>query len=144
MIDWIHIKDKKPNKFGWYIAAVLPKNHSGTKVEGFEKCTLEGDNNWRKNYGFTKVWFNNGDFYEPSFHGRRTTKITELVTHWSSVPNVPFLEETHDSKKVWQIYARDSPNKIFDILKDRIKSEDFENQKFKEGFFECLKLFGIN
>lgn len=90
-MNWKEIKDKPLEQYGWFAVAVLPRNHSGSDM-GYKE-DLKGDNSWRKSYGFSKAWLNNGEWYEPSHTGSRNNNITRLVTHWDYLPEVPELKE---------------------------------------------------
>jgi hypothetical protein len=45
-------------------------------------------NDWIKDFGFEKVWFNNSKFWSREHTG---IDISERVTNWADIPDVPLL-----------------------------------------------------
>jgi len=83
-IDW-QSTDDPPEKFGWYVGAILPRNHVN--------LDLERVNSWRESFGFTHVWYNNGNWWEPDHYGSRSVRVNRRLTHWAHLPNVPEILE---------------------------------------------------
>jgi hypothetical protein len=85
-MEWISVKDKLPKKAGWYAGALNPINHDNDNPKD--------SNEWRKQFGFYKVWFNPdslGLFYL-SFPGEsKSIEVKNRITHWSELPEVPEL-----------------------------------------------------
>lgn len=85
-MHWISIKEQVPKECGWYLGAINPDN--------YKELNIDSINNWRNKFGCTKVWFNPdgiGKWYEADFHHRGNRCVGDLITHWSSLPEVPIL-----------------------------------------------------
>lgn len=80
-IEWNKFTKDSPAMYDWYLVAVDPIN--------YKECSKKGIKSWRDQFGCTKAWFHNGEWYEPDPHGYRTTVITDRVTHWANMPIVP-------------------------------------------------------
>lgn len=142
-MNWKEIKIKPKEEFGWFAAAVLPRNHSGSDSE--HKTSLEGDNNWRESFGFTKVWLNNGEWYEPNNTGMRSNNITNLVTHWDYLPKVPVLTETfYGGKSPW-LNTKLSKEDIKKLAKIEFENQriDGNYQDFERGFLSVFEFMGL-
>ena len=142
-MNWIDIREKPNEKFGWFAVAVLPKNHSGSTHE--QKTNLDGDNNWRKSFGFTKAWLNNGEWYEPNTTGMRCNNITNLVTHWSYLPEVPVLEKPfYGGKEPW-LSSKMNQEAIKEVAKKEFESLQYKGKyaDFEKGFLASFEFMGI-
>ena len=90
-MEWIDFKEKTPlnkvkgNAFGWYAVSINPVNW-----RDFEDDTKL--NSWREEFGFTKAWYMNGEWFEADFHDYGSNKITDRVTHWAELPKVPLYK----------------------------------------------------
>ena len=83
-INWIPV-ETPPKEVGWFVGAVSPINHKDLQDKG---------NSWRKEFGFTKVWYNPDSvdqWYEPDPHGYRNKPVGDRITHWAYPPKVPIL-----------------------------------------------------
>ena len=143
-MDWKEIKNPPKEKFGWFVVAVVPGNHSGA-VHG-DKTDLAGDNSWREQYGFTKAWLNNGEWYEPNHTGNRSYEITNLVTHWDYPPAVPELTKTHYGGKDSRFYGKPTEEEITKIAeKEFLKTglSRFKKKVFIEGFLKSFEFLGF-
>jgi hypothetical protein len=87
MINWKEIKDGVPTEYGWYSVAINPVNW----VDFEDKTEL---NNWRLSFGFSKAWYNGSIWSEADFHGIDSKDITDRVTHWANLPQVPLYPIT--------------------------------------------------
>ena len=142
-MNWKELSIKPKEKFGWFAVAVLPLNHSGSEHE--MKTNLEGDNDWRKRFGFTKAWLNNGEWYEPDATGFRTRNITNLVTHWDYLPEVPVLEKTFYGGKDDFMSAKMTKKQIKEVAeKEWAKIKEEVNYKdFEKGFLASFEFMGF-
>lgn len=77
-MKWTAIAEQKPPQSGWYAAAMDPPDGSG-------------DHSWRQLYGFAKLWFNDGRWWDvcPRRSPGHSVEVTERVTHWGELPRVP-------------------------------------------------------
>jgi hypothetical protein len=84
---WNKVNDKNdyPKVFGWYAVALNPVNQD----EFIDEPTRM--NSWRESFGYSKVWYNDNDFYEPNSHGFGNDVVTKRVTHWDELPSVPLF-----------------------------------------------------
>lgn len=142
-MEWKEIKTMPKEKFGWFAVAVLPRNHSGSEHKG--KTDLEGDNNWRNSFGFTKAWLNNSEWYEPNTTGMRTNEITNLVTHWAYLPKVPILTDIFYSKKDPFLSPKMNLEQVIKVAKERYKENEnkISEESFVDGFISCFDFMGI-
>lgn len=142
-IDWKEITNPPKEKFGWFVVAVLPLNHSGSEHKN--KTNLKGDNDWREKFGFTKAWLNNGEWYEPNTTGMRTNNITHLVTHWDYCPKVPVLNSVFISSKQHPFNSKLSTEQIKTIAKKEFDKNPIGNYiDFERGFLKTFDFMGIN
>lgn len=116
--------------------ATVPGNHSGSHKEN--KCDLKSDNEWRKKFGFSKAWLNNGNWYEPDHIGMRCKDITELVTHWGYLPEVPELTEifTYTDKRIFnQKETNEEWIKIAQKTHNENDHNEFSFDDYIKGYF---------
>lgn len=140
---------KMPDKgYGWFAVATLPRNHSGSDEK--DSTDLAGDNEWRKSFGFTIAWLNNGEWYEADHTGsRRTVNITRFVTHWDHLPEVPTMTEPFKYPGA----ARYSERQGKELMQDFAMKSWEEDQKtnpnpvnpyaYSYGFLSALRLIGL-
>lgn len=143
IMNWKESNIKPVEKFGWFAVAVLPRNHSGSSDE--HKSDLNGDNDWRKSFGFTKAWFNNNEWYEPNTTGMRTNNITNLVTHWSYLPEVPILENAFIGGKEPWLSPKMNQEAIKEVAKQEFKNLKYKGkyEDFEKGFLASFEFMGI-
>lgn len=142
-MEWNDVNIRPKEGYGWFAVAVLPKNHSGSGDD--EKCDLKGDNSWRSEFGFSKAWFNNGEWYEADPNGNRTNNITRFVTHWGELPEVPELTKTHVHPNSWRFNERTNDKELKKMAEDRfvLHYSDCEEHSYKEGFMDAFKILGL-
>lgn len=83
---WVPVSEP-PKKFGWYLGAVNPKN--------YKDLTQKQINEWRKQFGCTKVWYNPdsvGKWYEPSGTSISPECVGDRITHWTNLLEMPLPE----------------------------------------------------
>lgn len=146
-MDWKKITTNPPINFGWFVVATLPRNHSGSLEKN--KTNLEGDNSWRKSFGFSKAWFNNGEWYEPSIVGNKSENISKLVTHWDYLPEVPILNESFLFTDKWTMYEKLNKEELKNLAKKEWGNNQkyFPNQNitledFSLGFIKAFEFLG--
>jgi hypothetical protein len=147
-INWKPVTEQPKKGFGWFAVARLPKNHSGS-AESTEVNT-EGDNSWRRSFGFSKAWLNNGEWWEADVHAKQSINITGLVTHWAELPEVPELTEpfysTHKGSWLWSTKNKQEwKEHILKELKKEKKclSSEFytdNEEDFAKGFMYALAI----
>ncbi len=84
-LNWYPIAEPPIRHCGWFAGAMNPANHA--------ELTPEQINEWRKEYGFTKVWYNRDahrKWWEPDFHGDGSKPVDDRLTHWAELPSVPY------------------------------------------------------
>lgn len=143
--------DKKPTKgFGWFAVAQLPKNHSGSNSND-KNIDINGDNSWRKSFGFEKAWLNNGRWFAGSVRTKNSVDITPYITHWAELPDVPILTEPFHSENenVLGIYDKDTKEQV-EKLAWKLWEEDQKTNPssvnphaYVYGFVSALKFLGI-
>lgn len=146
-MNWKEVNIKPKEQFGWFAVAILPRNHSGS-VEGKNE-DLEGDNRWRKKFGFVKAWFNNGEWYEADATGSKTRNITRLVTHWDYLPEVPILTEPFAHTDNWRLNEKQSKEEIMKLAWEQWMDDQKTNPNavnphaFTYGFYSAMRFIGI-
>jgi hypothetical protein len=84
-MEWKSI-ETPPIGYGWYAVALNPVNWKD--FHGANDPALDG---WRKSFGFEKGWFNDGRCWVADYHGSRSMEVTDRVTHWAKLPDVPLF-----------------------------------------------------
>jgi len=146
-MEWKKVENLPKEKCGWFSVAILPRNHSGSGLG--DETKLEGDNLWRKSFGFTKAWFNNGEWFEANMHGHGSNNITELVTHWDYLPNVPILTETFTSSRDYVFDRKLNKEQVRKLSMEQWEANQKSNpsivnpEAFSCGFMSAMKLMGI-
>ena len=80
-IKWHPITQTPKVEHGWFAAAINPVNA--------DECSAESLNEWRRKYGFTKVWYNKDSSHGGWWGGDKPIK--NRMTHWAELPSVPLL-----------------------------------------------------
>lgn len=75
-----------PIGYGWYAVALNPVNWRDFR--GSDDPAMNG---WRKSFGFEKGWLNGGRWWIADYHGSGSIEVTERVTHWAKLPEVPLF-----------------------------------------------------
>ncbi len=146
-MDWKEISSPPKEQHGWFAVAVLPRNHSGSQEK--DKCDLEGDNGWRKSFGFSKAWFNNGQWFEPSSTGGRSNNVTEIVTHWDYMPEVPVLATSFTPTSIGWLDRAKSKEDIRNIAYREWEFDQKTNpnavnpEAFAYGFYVAMRFAGL-
>ena len=146
-MEWKKVEELPKEKYGWFAVAILPSNHSGSGLG--DATGLEGDNSWREDFGFSKAWFNNGEWFEANMHGRRSNNITELVTHWGYLPKVPVLTEIFTSSRDYVFDRKLNEEQIRELSMEQWEANQKSNPSivnpmaFSCGFMSAMRLMGI-
>jgi hypothetical protein len=149
-MNWKEVNKMPAESYGWFAVAVLPRNHSGSGEK--DSTDLAEDNSWRKSFGFTKAWLNNGEWYEPNSHGYGNDNITRLVTHWDYLPEVPILSESFKCSDTRNFFLNEKLNK--EQMRELAMKEWENDQKtnpnpvnpdaYSYGFIAALRLIGLH
>jgi hypothetical protein len=75
-------KEGTPIEFGWYLAAMNPKNYEVLH-------NLENLNPWRESCGTQLVLFNDSKFWIHITNSALSEDVTDRVTHWAYLPVAP-------------------------------------------------------
>lgn len=146
-INWKEVKERPRESFGWYSVAVLPVNHSGSGDSN--ETDLKGDNNWRKSFGYSKAWYNNGEWYEANMHGYRSNNITNLVTHWGNLPEVPDITEPFEHSSGFKFNEKITVEEVTKLSMDRWEEDQKTNPNsvnptaYSYGFISALRFLGL-
>lgn len=146
-MNWKQVNNGPIESHGWFAVARLPKNHSGSGEK--DNTELSGDNSWRKSFGFTKAWFNNGEWYESDPTGYRCKNITRLVTHWDYLPEVPVLSESFQHSGNPRFNEMPNREQIRELAMRQWEIDQKSNPKsvnptaYSYGFIAALRLIGV-
>lgn len=146
-MNWKEVNKKPIEAFGWFAVAILPRNHSGSDEK--DSSNLDGDNSWRKSFGFTKAWLNNGEWYEADSIGYRSNNITRFVTHWDYLPEVPVLSESFKHSATWKLNEKPNKEQMRELaMKEwenyqKINPNSVNPDAFSYGFMAALRLIGL-
>jgi hypothetical protein len=146
-MNWKEINKMPTEKYGWFAVATLPRNHSGSGEK--DSTDLAGDNSWRKSFGFTKAWFNNGEWYEADPIGYRNNNITRFVTHWDYLPEVPMLSESFKHLSNWRLNERPNKEQMRELAikewekEQKINPNPVNSEDYSYGFIAALQFIGL-
>ena len=140
-MNWIKSNELPKRPYGWFAAALVPRNHSETK---------DLDNDWRSSFGFTKAWFNNGRWFESDAHGHGMRDVTDRVTHWAEMPQVPELTDVFESSdNNFLERSRNSREYLTKLAMEQLEEGAKTNPSavnphaFVYGFIAAFRLIGI-
>ncbi len=146
-MEWKSIKTKPTESYGWFAVATLPINHAGS--DATDKGNVDGDNRWRKRFGFTKAWLNNGEWYEPDSIGYRCNNITRYVTHWGYLPEVPELTEPFIHGDERKLNERKNKEQMVKLAGEQWEKDQKANPNpvnpdaYIYGFLAALRFIGL-
>jgi len=146
-MEWESITTKPNEGYGWFTVATLPRNHSGSGEK--DNIDIEGDNRWRKSFGFSKAWLNNGEWYEPDATGNRCNNITRFVTHWGYLPEVPEITEPFYHPATWRMNERIGGEKMKELagkqweLDQKTNPHPVNSDAYVYGFIAALRFIGL-
>jgi hypothetical protein len=146
-MNWKEVNKMPTETYGWFAVATLPRNHSGSGEN--DNTDLAGDNSWRKSFGFTKAWLNNGEWYEADSTGYRSNNITRFVTHWDYLPEVPILTESFKHPANWRLNERPNKEQMRELAMKELETDQKTNPNpvnpdaYSYGFIAALRFIGL-
>jgi len=87
-MEWKSI-ETPPIGQGWYVVALNPPGFYAPAKKDYPWV-----NSWRqdpKNHAFEKAWFNGGQWFVVDQFAPKRVEMTNLVTHWAKLPDVPLF-----------------------------------------------------
>lgn len=146
-MNWKEITQMPTKTYGWFAVATLPRNHSGSGEK--DNTDLAGDNSWRKSFGFTRAWLNDGEWYEADPTGYRCNNITRFVTHWDYLPEVPVLSEPFNHSANRRLNEKPNKEQMRELAmkgweKDqKTNPNSVDPDAYSYGFIAALQFIGL-